>query len=514
MKQHRNGQRVINWHRPYNHTQLSQGYLRCRETAWQREFADDSMACNDEWYDDAFYYDQWPAHGGECLDYACYVAHALLEQEAPQGPFRQFFMQRGWLTPPLPHSSSPAEVVVHSAALAEQLADYRRQLLGPRVHAEGLPAAARQAIADTDLRPLQAIAAGSPEGCAAALNLLLFRPFWIRSLSSWEPQGTSGRDRIVALVAHLLVHYPVPPFLYREWMSELEPDHLKWLCWTILLGQGHSLHLAARHFGWELPRRHQHHLYQAPAQVTGTEACLYAELLRLGGSVVEFRRLRLAEPFAIDPTEPSADPHFLAFWRSSALWLIQHRQELNDEQAQGALYWAMHQYAEARRVEGQPFTLIGRSVQRVLAASRAYQVYYQNIYGVARAYSAPQRWTGQGWNWSWEDAERNEWSATELTTSEELAAEGQAMHHCVAGYAGQCAVGRAAIVSLCCNGVRRVTIEVDLLTRRVVQARGNYNRNPSTADQAALEYWWRTIINGRPEARAGEVSAGWQQPEG
>ncbi|NTU80475.1 MAG: hypothetical protein HGA45_14030 [Chloroflexales bacterium] len=495
MKQNRYGQWIVNWHRPYDHSQLSRGYLRCRATAWQREYADDCMACDDEGYDDACYDNEWSPFAGDGLTFACYAARELLEREAPRGQLWQFFVERGgWPAPVAMQCPDPVEPVVSSAQLAQQLANYRRQLLGPRVTAEWLPVVARQTIAATDLRPLQALAARSAQGRAALLNLLVFRPYWVRSLSSWEPQGSSSRDQIATLITHLLAAYPVPPFLSREWMSELEPHRLKWLCWAILLGQGQSLHQAARYFGWELPRRLQHYLYTAPPQATALETCLYAEVLRLGGSVVEFRRLRLAAPFAIDPTEPLADRHFLAFWRSSVLWLIQHRQELSDQQAQLVLFWALHQHTEALRNQGRPFTLIGRSVQRVLAADRVYQGSYQNPYGAGRAFVAPQRWMGHGWDWSWEDAERNQWSATELTSSEELAAEGQAMHHCVASYAGHCAAGMAAIVSLCCNGERRVTVEIHPLTRRVVQARGPYNGNPSVEDQAALDRWLRTIV--------------------
>jgi hypothetical protein len=516
MKQQRWGQRIVNWHQPYHHAELSRGYLRCRATTWQRELADDCAIFEDARYDDDNQYlshygddlndtgydDRWSPYYGDGLNYACYAACQLLDQEVPRGQFWQFFVQRGWPAPSAARLPGPAEALAHPIQLAERLADYRRLLMGARVAAEWLPAAARQSIIATDLRQLQTIAARSGQGRAAARNLLLFRPFWVRSLNSWEPQGSCGRDEIATLIAHLLVHYPVPPFLYREWMAELEPDRLKWLCWTILLGQGQSLHQADGHFGWELPRRFQHHLYAVPAQATALETCLYAEVARLGGSAVEFQRLRLAEPFAIDPTEPQEGLHFLTFWRSSVLWLIQHRQELGDQQAQLVLYWAMHQHTEALRNEGRPFTLIGRSVQRVLAASRVYQGYYANTYG-----AGPQRWAGHSWDWSWEDAERNEWSATELTSSVELAVEGQVMRHCVASYAGHCASGVSAIVSLCCNGERRVTVEIDPHTRRAVQARGPYNRNPSVEEQAALGRWLRTLVNGTSEAHKGKASA-------
>jgi hypothetical protein len=493
MKQHRDGQRIINWHRPHDPTRLSQRYLRCQATAWQR--------------DELLEFDDWdheegpPDYSRARLYYAYYAARELLDHAAPQGAFWQFFVQRGWPLPQPPHVPEPAAAAPPAAPLAEQLAAYWRQLLNLRDAMEWLPTAAQQAITATDLRSLQAIAATSAQGRAAAIHLLLFRPFWVRSLHSWEPQGACERDQIVRLIAHLLTHYPIPPALYAEWMAELEPERTKWLCWTILIGQGQSLHQAAGHFGWELPRRLPHHLFAAPDQATAREACMYAEVLRLGGSAVEFQRLRLSQPFVIDPTELREDRHFLAFWRSSVLWLIQHRQELSGQQVQVVLAWAMHQYTEALRprwqrfdeapqIPGRRFSLTGRSVPSVLEASVAYQRYCANPYAPGWAFG--MRWVGHGWDCSWEEAPQGRWSATELTSSEELVAEGQAMHHCVAGYAGYCIAGMSAIVSLCLDGVRRVTVEIHPPTRRVVQARGPYNRSPSAEERAALNRWLRS----------------------
>ena len=65
-----------------------------------------------------------------------------------------------------------------------------------------------------------------------------------------------------------------------------------------------------------------------------------------------------------------------------------------------------------------------------------------------------------------------------------------ALAHCVGGYARRCAAGEAAIFSLQLNGQRRLTIEVSLPTKALVQARGTCNR-PATADEQALVKRWR-----------------------
>ncbi len=72
-------------------------------------------------------------------------------------------------------------------------------------------------------------------------------------------------------------------------------------------------------------------------------------------------------------------------------------------------------------------------------------------------------------------------SAVELTTGEALAEDGAAMHHCVAGYAGYCALGMSRIVSLrdAASNARVATAELlvqDDGTLRVLQVRGVCNK--------------------------------------
>jgi hypothetical protein len=85
----------------------------------------------------------------------------------------------------------------------------------------------------------------------------------------------------------------------------------------------------------------------------------------------------------------------------------------------------------------------------------------------------------------------------EILTSAELQQEGRAMCHCVASYARSCAGGNAAIYSLTRdNGrghERRLTIELDVRSKRIVQARGRFNAPPSGLDERYLRNWATTV---------------------
>ena len=67
------------------------------------------------------------------------------------------------------------------------------------------------------------------------------------------------------------------------------------------------------------------------------------------------------------------------------------------------------------------------------------------------------------------------------------------MRHCVASYARTCARGAAAIYSLKLDSGsgfdRRLTIEVDARSKRIVQARGRYNAMPQPLDERYLRNW-------------------------
>jgi len=85
------------------------------------------------------------------------------------------------------------------------------------------------------------------------------------------------------------------------------------------------------------------------------------------------------------------------------------------------------------------------------------------------------------------------WEVMELTNGAQLRAEGSALHHCVASYADRCWRGSSRIWSL---RVRRgektrpvLTIEVDMKTRAVVQARGWSNRPASGKPLRLLHDW-------------------------
>jgi hypothetical protein len=77
----------------------------------------------------------------------------------------------------------------------------------------------------------------------------------------------------------------------------------------------------------------------------------------------------------------------------------------------------------------------------------------------------------------------------ELTSTAQLVEESATMSHCVSGYDYRCVQGMSVIFSLCFDGGRRVTIELQPATRRVVQVRGCRNRAATTEELGVVQRW-------------------------
>lgn len=336
--------------------------------------------------------------------------------------------------------------------------------------------------------------------------LVLLAPFWIRSVAEWSPPDGSDLDAFGrSLIGHLLLRYPVPEPLFQVWLSDDFPP-LKWVSWLVLLGQGASLRRASARFGWELSSGVAQRFLTAPVDLDPLEALMWAEIARLGGSRVELDRLLPHPAYALDPTASPAEPvlafeddrrldaddprRHRRFWQDTVTWLVRHRDELTDETCDVILDWAMHRHTEdiARDVaEPQRFSWRGRTPASAIVPARDYR---QNI-GLPWWFQQTQSviWKAHGWDWGDDES----WSARELTSAAQLAGESAAMQHCVASYVFRCAQERSAIFSLAFAGERRFTVELDPLTRRVVQARGKRNRACTAEEQQVMARWLQSL---------------------
>jgi hypothetical protein len=274
------------------------------------------------------------------------------------------------------------------------------------------------------------------------------------------------------------------------------------MVWFILLGQGLNVRRIGRQFGW-----------QVPAELSIDDGFIWARVMSLGGSAVEYSRLPDDHhgPFRFDPT---GNPQVFSgltpetvieyrrnrrFFEDTIRWLIRYRDELTDGACTDLLRWAAGQLANDQDDEDPRFSWAGRTPRSAEAAMQ--QARHQAI---QQALQKRERleWLPHGWDWSVR-IESTEWVIQELLNTAALVEEGYALQHCVGTYDVPCSDGDRAILSLRCNGVPAATIEVEVDPIRIVQVKGLRNREPSVEERAVLQQWLVHIHLRRSEDQGG-----------
>jgi hypothetical protein len=380
---------------------------------------------------------------------------------------------------------------------------------GRAAYLASAPFAAARGQLRAAIRRCPALLASFHERPGPAVMVFLLAPFWVRSLETWSVPDTDDLDAIGrSLIDHLLVRYVVPAVLYQPWRSA-EIPRFKWVSWLLLIGRGASVPRAGSRFGWAVSSKLLAHLHSAPPDLTPVEALLWAEVLHAGGSSLEFERLRHRPGYLFDPTasesrpelrfedEPGEDCTHTArnrqFLQTTVDWLARHRAELLDDDDLGLiLHWALHRHTEdlARDVpDGARFPWRRRTPASALDHARE----YDRLLRVPLMPSWPWlSWTPRGWDRELRD-DGGVWTVRELTNSTELAEESRAMCHCVALYAYRCAQRLSTIFSLSFEQMRRVTVEVEPRSRRIVQCRGKYNRSAEPRELDIVQRWLTSL---------------------
>lgn len=473
MKQRRFGQKVQNWHRPLRPNELCARYLRQRGNpagivtvgGISQELPDINNESCDYWYQD-LYEDEVSAWDIQSVKHANLV-WSICHTHYPLSALKRLLPLEA-PTPPLTDCAN--------GTLITQLAEHLKRVTEYNYDDPELIETIQEV-----LRP-DARAIVQQHLPKLAEELCLFAPFWNRSPLTWNPeQGCS-------LLEHLFVVYPVPPFLIQTIQESIPSRNYKWLCWLILLGRSIPLKSAARLFEWNIPGKLPHYLAQTPNSLrTPTEGIVYAEILRLGGTERDFRRIIADGSYTIDLTNPDISESERQFWQETVYWLIAHREELTNVDSQRILAWARHCHSEERVGRRDTFRWSGRTVR---AAREQAEAYEEEQYAWLTWGHQQYHWEPHGWNWS----EADDWSITELTSSKHLADEGIALRHCVGSYGWRCHVGTSAIFSVRYRGQRRVTVEICPQTKALKQIHGLHNRNPTSAENDVVSRWQQTII--------------------
>ena len=327
-------------------------------------------------------------------------------------------------------------------------------------------------------------------------RLAEFWTLWGEQPEDWQPRSHSARRQFSSLARHLLARYPVPAFFDAAWL-DADGAPTTPCRWFIHVGRGRNLRTAAD-LPFTLTKLMSHHALLAPDDASIPQALRWGQVRGMGGSE------RLARA-VIGSRLRSACPHE-PFWLTVVHFFVNN--PMLDPQQVGPIVDYLHaqrfEEAPAHIVDGvlraacipQPnLSMKGRTVQSVL---RQVEAWHRHLHREARGgdrvwppsgipgYSRVEGTTGN----------QRLFTITELLDSHALRDEGRVMRHCVASYAHSCVHGRCAIFSLRVDdgsgAERRLTIEVIVANRVIVQARGRYNASPEPLDGRILRAWATT----------------------
>jgi hypothetical protein len=317
---------------------------------------------------------------------------------------------------------------------------------------------------------------------------------WVRPLPDWKRHHYNARRRFASLVRHLFAKYDVPAFFDYVWFRGTSAEALQQQNWFIHVAQGKNIRTA------DLPitytKRMAHHFLEAPADYSIEAALRYGQILGLGGDArlaAAIRSTKLCTDFARD-----------SFWITVLRFFIEN--PMLDTVHVGPIVDYLHDqrfeykdvFVAPGVIERQPpeqpnLCMKGRTAESLLAqVSRWHRQLnhskHSNLIWVASGIRSFEWIEGN-------QSSRNQrrWTIHELLNSQALLAEGRAMRHCVASYAGSCLQRRTSIWTLelqTFSGSERVlTVEVQLGSKTICQARGKYNAPPDAKAREVLRRW-------------------------
>jgi hypothetical protein len=311
---------------------------------------------------------------------------------------------------------------------------------------------------------------------------LVARAEWVRPPAAWEPQGKSKQRLFRGLAEHVLGRYRMPPFIWSAFLAEEDAPILA--CVVVHVAGGGSLYQAVKSGLLPIPftRAMCHALLTSAGEARFLDVVRKVQVQAAGGDGRLFRAWITTRAGRRLHTREDE-----AFWHTVLGWFCAHPAVSVTEVG------PLVDYIEHRRAEAG-FSMKGRAAPALLRAMREWHERLAKERGAAGRIFAPsglqpmdidrsrRDWRG--------DPVVEVWHFREILDARTLADEGRAMGHCVYSYAREIEAGQSAIWTLTLRDDkghwRRLTIEVRLSTRQIVQARGRFNAKVEPRDLLVL----------------------------
>lgn len=323
------------------------------------------------------------------------------------------------------------------------------------------------------------------------LAMAAHRRGWLRDVADWQGticipprshyEHSSAGQQFSSLARHLFANVEIPEFMVRVWFETCAGSAIQYQRLFKHLGRGNSIRGA--NLPVALTKPMAKHFMNAPDHLTVEQALRWSQARGWGSDVkfaAELCKSRLANDFRNETT-----------WCEVVQNLIGRKQL--DLGLIRPLIDYLYFHRRARPMRGMQ-SLGRREFNQLLERVREW---IEGDYGYSSA--CVVRWTRSpisGFRLVEQHPEAwslRSWTIRELTSSQELVEEGEALRHCVASYVKQCSAGDSSIWSLQCEGslerARLLTIQVLPRDRRIVTALGRCNTRPKPESRHIMERW-------------------------
>lgn len=338
------------------------------------------------------------------------------------------------------------------------------------------------------------------------INEIMERVLWrtetfngsiIRNIDSFKAPKTKDVGKLRLLIAqHLYGAFPAPNVLKRIWYyspnevptnrfgqaamrrlsdQEVEIRTNMYLC----VVSGQSLHRTM--MSAMFTKKETHSFLTGPNDLPFEESLAFA----VAGSytdnhgvknrIAKSRISRMFEDFSkLTPDKVSFSKDFIRFCVTNEIGI----EEIND----------IYDFLTSRQYRNDGFSFKGRTLSSVRKLVDDWH----------RALAREKRLGGKIWEGApiadyttviKSGVKEHVWTITQITNSKALAAEGTALHHCVYSYQNSCVSGRLSIWSLKCDGERKITIELNHTSEKIVQMRGYANRSAYRHEVDIIKDW-------------------------
>lgn len=315
---------------------------------------------------------------------------------------------------------------------------------------------------------------------------------WKRPLKEWKPNTHNTGRQFASLIRHLFADYRIPEFMDSVWFS-LNKLHQKWF---IHLGSGKNIRTADR-LPVTLTKRMAHCFSSAPGNYTVNAAFRWAQIIAMGGNkrlVDAIIETRLAREFRDESFWPGVFRFFIDNPMLDTAQVNPIVDYIWNQKYEDRIVFVERGVAENRGPAQPDFTMKGRTVDSLLRQVNAWhRSLGRELKGGKLQWEKSQFGDFEFVEGTCENKNIKIWRIRELLSSQELVAEGCALHHCVASYATSCKRGRSGIWTMSCEdmaGVKKLlTIEVLLHHGQICQVRGKNNRLPTDQEKKVVQRW-------------------------